>query len=159
MPRVKVTLPESFLFTVELPIRITDLNYGAHLGNDALLSLLHEARVKFLAHLGQPEQVGGVGGVSELERRGLVDRYGPGPGRRVRLSPDMDLTCLETPLFTHVRHATAPNPDPTSRISGLLIREEDVRRWPGIHSATSDSRSSVTGRRERRIVPSQPAAA
>ena len=55
MPRVKVHLPEKFLFTVELPIRITDLNYGAHLGNDALLSLLHEARVQFLAHLGQPE--------------------------------------------------------------------------------------------------------
>ncbi|RFP66837.1 thioesterase [Hymenobacter lapidiphilus] len=55
MPRVKVNLPESFLFTVELPIRITNLNYGAHLGNDALLSLLHEARVQFLAHLGQPE--------------------------------------------------------------------------------------------------------
>ena len=55
MPRVKVALPETYLLTVALPIRITDLNYGAHLGNDALLSLLHEARVQFLQFLGQPE--------------------------------------------------------------------------------------------------------
>ena len=55
MARVKVTLPESFGFAVQLPVRITDLNYGAHLGNDALLSLLHEARVQFLASLGQAE--------------------------------------------------------------------------------------------------------
>ena len=55
MPRVKVSLPESFGFAVEIPVRITDLNYGAHLGNDALLSILHEARVQFLASLGAAE--------------------------------------------------------------------------------------------------------
>ena len=33
-------------------MRITDLNYGGHLGNDALLGLLHEARVHFLRSLG-----------------------------------------------------------------------------------------------------------
>lgn len=55
MARVKVSLPASFGFTTALPVRITDLNYGAHLGNDALLSLLHEARVQFLAHLGAAE--------------------------------------------------------------------------------------------------------
>lgn len=55
MARVKVNLPETFLFSTELPIRITDLNYGAHLGNDALLSLLHEARVQFLRHVGLAE--------------------------------------------------------------------------------------------------------
>ncbi len=55
MARVKVNLPETFLFSSTLPVRITDLNYGAHLGNDALLGLLHEARVQFLLHLGRPE--------------------------------------------------------------------------------------------------------
>ena len=55
MPRVKVSLPASFGFAVALPVRITDLNYGAHLGNDALLSLLHEARVQFLTSLGTAE--------------------------------------------------------------------------------------------------------
>ena len=55
MARVKIALPATFLFTAQLPVRITDLNYGAHLGNDALLRLLHEARVQLLAHLGTAE--------------------------------------------------------------------------------------------------------
>ena len=55
MARVKITLPATFLFTATLPVRITDLNYGGHLGNDTLLSLLHEARVQLLTHLGLAE--------------------------------------------------------------------------------------------------------
>ncbi|RZK16406.1 MAG: thioesterase [Hymenobacter sp.] len=55
MARVKLALPATFLFSITLPVRITDLNYGGHLGNDALLSLLHEARVQFLASLGVKE--------------------------------------------------------------------------------------------------------
>ncbi|GAB3829498.1 thioesterase family protein [Hymenobacter jeollabukensis] len=51
MARIKLVLPQSFSVTVELPVRITDLNYGNHLGNDALVSLLHEARVQFLRHM------------------------------------------------------------------------------------------------------------
>jgi acyl-CoA thioesterase FadM len=51
MARVKVSLPAAFSVTAELPVRITDLNYGAHLGNDALVSLLHEARVQFLRQM------------------------------------------------------------------------------------------------------------
>ncbi len=44
MPRVELELPERFQFVTEIPLRITDINYGGHLGNDALLSLLHEAQ-------------------------------------------------------------------------------------------------------------------
>jgi acyl-CoA thioesterase FadM len=54
MARVKVALPDTFSFTTELPVRITDLNYGGHLGNDALLGILHEARVHFLRSIGVP---------------------------------------------------------------------------------------------------------
>ncbi|WP_151086724.1 acyl-CoA thioesterase [Hymenobacter baengnokdamensis] len=55
MARVKIALPDAFSFAATLPVRITDLNYGGHLGNDALLGILHEARVQFLAHLGAAE--------------------------------------------------------------------------------------------------------
>ena len=54
MPRVKVALPATFPFRTEIPVRVTDLNYGGHLGNDALLGLLHEARVHFLRSIGVP---------------------------------------------------------------------------------------------------------
>ncbi len=55
MPRVELELPERFQFVTEIPLRITDINYGGHLGNDALLSLLHEARVQFLRQYGFTE--------------------------------------------------------------------------------------------------------
>lgn len=55
MNRVRIKLPESFRFTTEIPIRITDLNYGAHLGHDAILPITHEARVRFLNSLGYSE--------------------------------------------------------------------------------------------------------
>ena len=48
MAKLKIDLPELFAFSTTLKLRITDINYGSHLGNDALLSLLHEARMRFL---------------------------------------------------------------------------------------------------------------
>jgi acyl-CoA thioesterase FadM len=62
MARVKLELPEKFDFVTEMPVRITDINYGQHLGNDALLSFIHEARVRFLISRGLSElEVGGCG--------------------------------------------------------------------------------------------------
>ncbi len=62
MSREKIDLPERLPFRTEIPIRITDINYGGHLGNDAVLSLVHEARVRYLQTLGFTEMdVEGVG--------------------------------------------------------------------------------------------------
>jgi acyl-CoA thioester hydrolase len=61
MARIKVTIPQHKHFTAIVQVRITDLNYGNHLGNDALLSILHEARVQLLNHFGWSElQIGGA---------------------------------------------------------------------------------------------------
>lgn len=48
MPRIKIELPEKHLATVEIAVRITDINYGNHLGNDAIVGLIHEARMRWL---------------------------------------------------------------------------------------------------------------
>src|SRR5437764_11485310 len=62
MARIKLTLPEQFPFSTNIPIRITDLNYGAHVGNDTILTLMHEARVQFLKSLDYEElNIAGVG--------------------------------------------------------------------------------------------------
>ena len=61
MARVKIDLPKTFRFQTTIPIRITDLNYGGHVGNDRILSLIHEARVDYLQSLGFSElNIGGV---------------------------------------------------------------------------------------------------
>jgi acyl-CoA thioester hydrolase len=62
MARIKLDLPPRFIFETALTVRVTDLNYGNHLGNDALLGMIHEARVRFLRSLGYSElDVEGVG--------------------------------------------------------------------------------------------------
>ena len=62
MPRIKIDLPESFQFITHIPVRITDVNYGGHVGNDTVLTIIHEARMQWLASMGFSEmQFGGVG--------------------------------------------------------------------------------------------------
>src|SRR5947208_3751499 len=62
MARIKLELPDTFSFTAKLSVRITDLNYGGHVGNDTILSYLHEARMKFLENAGYSElNIGGTG--------------------------------------------------------------------------------------------------
>src|SRR5687768_1965037 len=62
MSRIKIELPAHFGFTASPAVRITDINYGNHVGNDSILSLLHEARMQFLQHHGFSEMdFAGVG--------------------------------------------------------------------------------------------------
>lgn len=55
MKRIQFDLPETFSYRTELTVRITDLNYGGHLGNADALALIHEARVRFLQSFGYCE--------------------------------------------------------------------------------------------------------
>lgn len=55
MERIKINLPDNFKFSSVIKIRITDLNYGGHVGNDSFLSLIHEARQQFLNSFGYSE--------------------------------------------------------------------------------------------------------
>jgi acyl-CoA thioester hydrolase len=62
MARISIDLPAAFNFTTSIPVRITDLNYAGHVGNDTILSIIHEARVQFLKSFGYSEKdLGGVG--------------------------------------------------------------------------------------------------
>ncbi len=62
MARIKINLPGHFIFSTTIPVRITDLNYGGHVGNDTILSIMHEARIQFLNSFGYEElNIEGVG--------------------------------------------------------------------------------------------------
>jgi len=62
MARIKLTLPNTFSFSTQIPVRISDINYGNHVGNDAILSIIHEARMQYLKSIGFTElQFAGVG--------------------------------------------------------------------------------------------------
>lgn len=76
MPRIKVAIPDHVSFEAAIPVRITDLNYGAHLGNDALLSILHEARLQLLRHFGYTEL--DLGGASLIMADVAIEYKGEG---------------------------------------------------------------------------------
>lgn len=67
MTRVKIDLPDTWLFRIDLPVRITDINYGNHLGNDALVGLLQEARVRWLNQFGWTELIEGQLGLIQVD--------------------------------------------------------------------------------------------
>lgn len=48
MARIKIDIPENIIATINLKVRVSDINYGNHVGNDAFVSLIHEARIQWL---------------------------------------------------------------------------------------------------------------
>ena len=55
MARIKIDLPSKIAFSTNIPVRITDINFGGHVGNDTILSLVHEARAQFFTYCGYTE--------------------------------------------------------------------------------------------------------
>jgi acyl-CoA thioester hydrolase len=64
MGRIKIEIPAEFIFNTSMEVRISDVNYGGHVGNDSILSLIHEARLRFLASYNYSEK--------DIEGLGLV---------------------------------------------------------------------------------------
>ena len=48
MARIKIDLPANTIARVKLKVRIGDINYGNHVGNDSFVSFIHEARIQWL---------------------------------------------------------------------------------------------------------------
>lgn len=55
MARVKIEMPDSFIFSTDIAVRIGDVNYGGHVGHDSVLSITHEARVRLFKSMGASE--------------------------------------------------------------------------------------------------------
>ena len=62
MARIKLEIPEQTIASFNIPIRIADINYGNHVGNDAFVSIIHEARMQWLNQYGYTElKLEGIG--------------------------------------------------------------------------------------------------
>ena len=55
MQRVKLSPPETFRYSMERTVGISDLNYARHMDSVAMINLIHESRLQFLADLGFTE--------------------------------------------------------------------------------------------------------
>jgi 4-hydroxybenzoyl-CoA thioesterase len=62
MARIQIRLPSQFAFSTDITLYQFHMNYGGHLDNALLLTLVSEARVRFFQSLGYTElDVEGVG--------------------------------------------------------------------------------------------------
>ncbi|KJK14202.1 thioesterase [Burkholderiaceae bacterium 16] len=63
MARLKLEFPEDqYCYSTHLTVRVTDINSANHLGNDSMISMISEARARFLFEFGIQETQGdGVG--------------------------------------------------------------------------------------------------
>ena len=66
MAGIEISLPNEFLFSTQLKVRVTDLNYGNHVGNDNILGLIHEARMEFYWKLGFKNELSFEGSVGQV---------------------------------------------------------------------------------------------
>jgi len=64
MARLQLDFPdELFIYSTQLTVRVTDINYGNHLGNDSMISMISEARARFLFEHGVQETGAGGAGI------------------------------------------------------------------------------------------------
>lgn len=66
MPRIHLDLPQKFLFTTEIAVRASDLNYGNHVGHDSVLTLIQEARIQFYRTMGFKNELNFEGSVGQV---------------------------------------------------------------------------------------------
>ena len=78
MPRIKLDPQDRYRHTYETTIEVTDLNYGNHMGNDALVGIIHRARVHLLHRLGAVENNLGDGKTGILLTDLVVNYKGEG---------------------------------------------------------------------------------
>lgn len=66
MTRITLALPSNFIFNTKLTVRVSDINYGGHVGNDTILALMQDARVIFYRHLGFAGEISFDGTVDQI---------------------------------------------------------------------------------------------
>lgn len=72
MPRLELNLPDQFIYSTELTVRVNDLNYGAHVGNDNMLVLMQQARINFYREHGFKDEVSFDGSIGQVISDALV---------------------------------------------------------------------------------------
>lgn len=116
MARIHVNMPKHFSFSTTISVRIRDINYGGHLDNAALLSIIHEARVRYLGSIGCTEL--DAGGSSLIMTDAAIEYKGEGfSGDRLTIQIAADefstrgftlfykVTCLRADKEVLIAHA------------------------------------------------------
>lgn len=63
MARVKIPLPEKYIYSTDIPVRIDDINQGNHVSHVSFINIMQEARTRFFkSFLGKigPDELGHI---------------------------------------------------------------------------------------------------
>lgn len=122
MERVQLDFPDAaIIHRHSLSVRVTDMNYGRHLGHDALVSLLHEARSQAFASLDLPEwdMHGYPSVVADLAVQYQSEARWPDALMIETAVPSPEGKALT--IYQRVVHADSGKPVATARVNQLLI--------------------------------------
>lgn len=76
MARIRLQFPDDqFCYSTDLTVRITDINGANHLGNDSMISMISEARARFLFDFGVEESADDQIIVTDLATTYLAEAY------------------------------------------------------------------------------------
>ncbi len=127
MARLELALPDRFPFATDIAVRITDINYGQHLGNDAVFGILHEARLRFLAQFGFSEvDIGGPGLIMAEAACRFRGQAAYGDRLRVEVAAG-NAAGSRFDLFYRIRNAET-NVDVAEARTGMLCFDYQRRR-------------------------------
>lgn len=73
---MKLDLPKEWQYSTEMEIRVSDINYGNHMGNERFLAFAHEARIRFLENYGLTEL--DFGGAALIQADAAITYKGEG---------------------------------------------------------------------------------
>lgn len=89
MARIRIELPEHFIFSTEIPLFQSHINYAGHLDNVQILSLVSEARIRFVSSLGYMElEVEGLGMIMADAGVQYKSEAFYGETMRIEMTPD-----------------------------------------------------------------------
>jgi acyl-CoA thioester hydrolase len=87
MPRIAIDLPANTIFTTVIPIRIGDINRGAHVSNVNMLAIVEEARAQFLVDQGYGDLVNIAEGVGFIVGDiGIIYKKQIAYGKRIKIA-------------------------------------------------------------------------
>lgn len=76
MARISLQFPaDQFCYATDLTVRVTDINGAKHLGNDSMISMISEARARFLFDFGIEESADDQIIVTDLATTYLAEAY------------------------------------------------------------------------------------
>lgn len=123
-----------------VPVRIGDINYGGHVGNDAILSIVHEARMQMLDSWGYTElDIDGTG----LIMADVMIAYRGEAFYGDKLYVDVYATEITERSFDLLYHIRTGEKDIAHAKTGMLCFDYSTRKITAMHDALKNRLTGV----------------